>query len=575
MERSRSRRRAFIQTLGLGLLAACGPQGAPAAAGPSQPGPTVRPAVAPVASASPSASPVAQVVGQPSPVPALPTAAPVELAATGVGPTVGGTLFWAPGGEPETLDPANVVTAVGEAVAWPLFDGLVSLSPTTFEPYPALAEYWETSPDGLRYTFRLRQGVRFHDGSLLDAETARYSLARLLGSESARQSGLLQGLVREVRALDRLTLQVELERPFGPFVHHLGQLGATMISPAAHGATGSDFGRQPVGSGPFRLALWEPGSRLVLERWDECWRGAANLARVVVRFEAASDGRLDLLTSGRVDLLGPIGFDQAERLRQRPGLQVDYASSARALGISINTRFEALADRRVRQALEYAVDRAALAASVYDGQAVPLGGPLGAVAGVGPPMPPLPYAPERARQLLSAAGYASGLDLVLAGPQGRQPRDQALLRAVHQQLSAIGLRLRLDPLAGASYTAEATRPVEESQLRLLLVGWLPRSGEAHGGLFPLFHSSQAVPRGFNTSFFQNQTFDRLLEQALRTADPSQRVSLYRQALLLLREEAPWIYLLAPRLPLAGSARLHGLTVTVGELVTIGEQTWLE
>jgi ABC-type transport system substrate-binding protein len=483
-------------------------------------------------------------------------------------------LLWAPGGEPDSLDPASSLTALGEAVGRPIFDCLVGLG-SAFEPRPALAEHWETSADGTRYSFLLRAGVSFQDGTPLDAEAVRYSLERLLGPERPNRRGLLSGLVRQVRVVDRLRLEVVLEAPFGPFVHHLAQFGAAIVSPTAHRAAPSGFGRQPVGTGPFRLTSWRPGEEIVLGRWNDGWRGRPALDRIVIRFEPRAEVRAELLEAGQVQLLGGLPLELGAALVGRPALQVDYLPSARALGISINTRAEGLGGQAVRQALNYAVDRATLIESVYGGQAEPLGGPLAPPVHSGPALPPYPFDLARARQLLAEAGLAGGLDLVLFGSQRRQPGDAALLQAIQPQLAAAGVRTRLELLDGAGYTAEATRAEQDVGPRLLLAAWLPLSGEARGGLQPLFHSSQVAPAGFNTSFFRSPTFDTLLDRATGAAGEAERASLYRQAVELLRTEAPWIYLLAPRLPVAGSSRLHEVVVTAGELVTVGERTWLE
>jgi peptide/nickel transport system substrate-binding protein len=295
----------------------------------------------------------------------------------------------------------------------------------------------------------------------------------------------------------------------------------------------------------------------------------------VIRPVAEAGARVELLTSGQVDLLGALPLELAAALAERPGQQVAYVPSVRALGLAIQTRAEGLHDRRVRQALNYAVDRAALSESVYGGRAEPLGGPVAPLVHGAPPLPPYQFDPDRARQLLAEAGLAGGLDLALFGSQGRQPGDAALLAALQAQLAALGLRPRLELLDGPAYAAEATRAEEEARPRLLLVGWLPPSGEVWEGLQPLFHSSQVAPRGFNSSFFRSPTLDSLLDRAPQATGAAERASLYRQAAELLRTEAPWIFLLAPRSAVAGSSRVHEVVVGAGELVTVGERTWLE
>lgn len=331
----------------------------------------------------------------------------------------------------------------------------------------------------------------------------------------------------------------------------------------------------PVGTGPFRVAEWRRGERLVLDRWDDSWRGPPLLDQVIFKPVPDDAARLSLLESGDVELIGSFPLALLYRLAAESGVDVDPVPTARVLGISLNTRVAPLSDRRVRQALNYAIDRQALIETVYDGLARPLAGavapPLAGESG----LTPYPYDPARARQLLAEASLASSLELAFVGPNGRFPKDAALAQEVQRQLQAVGVRTRLEPLDGPRYTAELTKSAEETSLRLALVSWLPVTGEASGTLYPLFHSSQWMPKGSNSSFFKNERLDALLEQLARATDPAWRDLAAARAEELLREEAPWIFLAAPSMAVARSSRLHDPFASAWELVTVDEKTWLE
>jgi ABC-type transport system substrate-binding protein len=268
-------------------------------------------------------------------------------------------------------------------------------------------------------------------------------------------------------------------------------------------------------------------------------------------------------------------LERLAELRDHEQIAADALPSARGLGVALNTQVAPLNDRRVRLALNHAIDKPALAQSVYQGQATVLGGPVSPHVFGAYPQTPFTYDPSRARALLSEAGYPAGLELPLLSSQGRQPRDAALARALQQQLQAVGIRPRLELADHAGYVDATTKGLEESGLRISLIGWLPNTGEIREALFPLFHSSQWPPSGFNTSFLRSPRLDEALEQGSREIEPGRRERQFWQAQELVREEAPWIFLLSPSALVARSRRLHEPHLTTTELVSVSERTWLE
>ena len=484
-----------------------------------------------------------------------------------------GVTVCALAGEVGTLDPANALTPAAEAVCGALFERLVSLGPRA-EPRPALAERWSLSRDGLAYTFQLRPRVTLHDGTPFDASVARYSLERLLGDERPARRGLLFGIVRSVRAVDAGTLELRLDRPFSPLLHHLAQVGAAIVSPAAHRQGERRFSEQPVGSGPFHF-VERAGSRIVLERWEGSWRGAPRLSRVVFRTGQEEKARLALLREGSVQVASPLSPDASTEVARDEALQLELAPSARVIGIAINTQAPPFDDRRVRQALNYAVDKEALARSVFSERATVLGGPLSPAVQGAFPLSPYPYDPDRARALLVEAGLAGGLEAPLLATDGRFPGDAALGRAIQQQLHAVRVKARLEIADQPGYVSAITKAPDGTALRLTLVSWLPTTGEPRDALYPLFHSSQWMPRGYNASFVKDAYLDELLEQGTRATAASSQERAFWQAQELLREEAPWVFLLSPAAVVPRSPRLHEPVVTATEVVTVSERTWLD
>jgi ABC-type transport system substrate-binding protein len=287
-----------------------------------------------------------------------------------------------------------------------------------------------------------------------------------------------------------------------------------------------------------------------------------------------ASARLLLLEAGEVALAGSITPDLLPLLRRDRRLAADIAESARSVGIALNTRVAPLSDLRVRQALNYAVDKEAIVRTVYQGQATALGGALSPEVLGSLQASPYAFEPERARRLLAEAGLANGFETSLLSSRGRFPGDLAVAQEVQRQLLLVGVRLRLEVQDGAQFNAAVTRAAGETSLRLLLTSWLPANGDARSALHPLFHSSQAMPRGFNSSFFGNQQLDELIDSATRATEGSERDRLCREAQELIREEAPWIFLVSPKTIVARSVRLHEPVITPLEVVTVSERSWL-
>lgn len=485
---------------------------------------------------------------------------------------VADAVVYALPGPPDSLDPSRVITPAGEALAAASFDTLVGRG-STLAPQPALAERWSVTADGRRYTLTLRPDVRFHDGSLLTTEAVQLMLERLLGPQRPAGRGSLVGVVHGVRPLDQTTVEITLNEPHSTFLSQLALVGTALVSPASLEASAPPAGGPLAGTGPLRYIGVQNGAH-VLERWERCWRGAPAVDRVAFVPIPDRAERLRRLLEGSVDLIAPLGLDQLAQLADRDDLAIDAAPSALALGIAINTQVAPFTDLRVRQALNYGIDRADLVASIYQGRASALSGPLGAALEGAPPLPFYPYDPTRARALLAAAGYSRGLDVQLLACKGRFPADVALARAVAQQLQVVGVRAEVNLLSSADYITALTRGADEATARLILVGSQPADGTALAALHRFFHSSQWAPKGQNASFFRDPRCDDLLDRAWHAANLSERDRYVWQALELIQQQAPWIFLVSPHVLAARSARLREPLLSPLGWATISERTWL-
>jgi ABC-type transport system substrate-binding protein len=476
--------------------------------------------------------------------------------------------------DPRSLDPAlSTDVPTGRVVAY-VFDGLTSFTPEA-RVEPALAERWEVTPDGSRYTFHLRRGVTFSDGTTLAAKTVIASWMRALDPKMKGGSVVPLQPIRGARdfaagkattvsglsAPNDSTVVVQLEEPLGIFPKLLAMPVASILVVPPN-ASAERF----AGSGPWRLVEWKHDDYLLFAKNQNYWGGAPKADSLRARIISEPSTAVAEFESGNVDvLLIPASEtqqwedDESKRdiLMSVPALQLVY--------IGINTTRGPLKDARVRQAINLAIDRKLIAQRLVSGR-----GRL--AAGVIPPSlggadtlrAPYPFDPARAKQLLQQAGYRNGIDVELW--VGSNPVYGRMAETVQAYLSQAGIRTKIVQRESAA-AREAAR---KGQTDMILKDWYADYPDAENFLYPLLHSANKGPGG-NVSFFENTEFDRLVTQARREPDEAKRDVLYRQADSLAFVEAPMVFLYFYNELYAVQPWIHGFKPPV----IFNGQRWLD
>jgi peptide/nickel transport system substrate-binding protein/oligopeptide transport system substrate-binding protein len=463
------------------------------------------------------------------------------------------------GHDPVTLDPPRISDIYGRSVAHQLFDGLVQFD-QTLNVTPALAEFWRGSRDGLTWTFMLRKGVKFHHGREVTSDDVVFSFSRLLDprikSSAADLFTFIKGAdeyragrakhVSGLAALDRYTVQVTLKEAPAPFVS-FAAVGAAKILPRDLAeAQGEAFGQRPVGTGPFRFVSWERGKEIVLAANSEYFDGAPRLGRVVYRIFAG--GRFDTVNEefergALEDSPLPPKMTAADYRRLVTDPRHVYVKrsmfSLRFYGL--NTRIKPLDDRRVRQAINHAIDRATINEVIYLGRTVVARGILPpGTPGYNPSLAGYGYDPARARELLAAAGHSGGRGVppITFWAAAKNEQIVAEHEMIRRALEAVGLR------AEFSYLIDwpaFSRMLPEGKMPAFLYAWFADAPDPDNFLAMLFHSKSLR----NFTGYANPVVDALLDQARRPGDPLSRVELYRRAEKLIVDDAPivpfWYY----------------------------------
>jgi len=485
----------------------------------------------------------------------------------------GGTLTFATGADPDSLDPQNTQSNPGEQVNRMMHENLVRFS-AKMQLEPALAESWVASKDGLAWTFKLRKGVKFHDGTSFDAKAVKYFFDRVLGDEKPFKASLYTPVVQGAEVIDDSTVRVILKQPFGAFLFIMAHSAGAIVSPAAHQKWGKDLALHPVGTGPFKFVEWMKGDHVTMERNDGYWGGAPNLDRVVVKTVREDQARVLMLESGDADLIVNIPTEEIPRLRKDARFTIESSPTARALFIAINVKKKPFDDVRVRQALNYAVNRDAIVKELFQNNAQVVASHVSPLQNGYAQLAGYPYDPKKSKELLAQAGQPA-LKVKLWSPKGRFVKDYELAQAVQQDLAAVGVEATLSTMEWGAYLAATKTPAEQTPRELFLLGWSPSTGEARWGTFPILHSSQLAPKGDNRGFFVSRGLDEAIDKATLATTDQARLGALREAQQIAIKEAPYIFLISPNMIVGTSKKVRGVMNLPLELTYLTEKSWKE
>ncbi len=471
-------------------------------------------------------------------------------------------LVHARGHDAITLDPANADEGESVKAVVNLFEGLVEYEDSTTSIRPCLATTWTASPDGLTWTFALRAGVRFHDGTPLTPESVVFSFARQYDAGHPHHQGEFiywNDMYQDVVSVEVVegasgpaatattasapahggTVRFRLRQPYAPFLSNLAMFTASIVAPSGFATHGEESYRHPVGTGPFRFRRWEPGERLVLERNPDYWREGAKVDRLV--FVPVADNTLRLLQVEKAAVqvadepnphdLGRIAGRDDVALVQAPGMNVAY--------LAMNNGKPPFDDVRVRRAVACAIDRAEVARRLYHGAATPAKGMLpptlwGHEPDSAPPGPDLALGQE----LMRAAGHGSGIDTELwfmDNPRPYMPQPRALAEYLANVLPAVGVRVRLQEFEWGAYLEK----LQHGEHSMALIGWTGDNGDPDNFLYVLLDKENARPgSASNYAFYQGEEVHRLLVAARAEPLEARRAELYRAVDRILDAEVP-------------------------------------
>ena len=448
--------------------------------------------------------------------------------------------------DPRSLDPAlSTDVPTGRAVGY-LFDGLTRFTPDA-KVEPALAARWEVTPDGLTYTFHLRSGVAFHDGSPFTARNVINSWQRALDPKT--KSGAAQFLfpIKGAKAFnadsaktitglamrDDSTLVVTLAEPLAIFTKMLAMPVAAIVP----GNVAANFGEHPVGTGPWKLVEWKHDDYLLFAKNPSYFDGPPKSDSLRARIIAEPSTAVAEYESGNVDILEIPASEASDwvddeskkpMLMSTPALELVY--------IGINTTRGPLVDARVRQAINYAIDINRIIERLIGGRGTRAAGVVPpALGGFDSSRAPYPYNPAKAKQLLAEAGHPNGIDIELW--TSVTPIYLRIAETIQAYLNAVGIRTKIVQRESAASRGAARK----GQTDMILKDWYADYPDAEDFLYPLLHSTYKGAGG-NVSFYANPAFDSIVTASRHELNEVKRNTLYRSADSIAFHDAPMVFL---------------------------------
>ena len=452
-----------------------------------------------------------------------------------------------------TLDPYNASDTLSQAVVKSFYEGLFSFD-KDMKLVNVLAEGYEASSDGLVYTVKLRQGVKFQNGEDFNAEAVKINYERVMDKKNSLKRYVLFSNIDRIDVVDAHTVKFTLKKPFSAFINQLAHPSGGMICPKELEKWGAQIAFHPCGTGPFVMKDYNPAEVLKVEKNPNYWRaGYPKVDSITFKPVVENSTRVAMLLTGEAQYAFPLPAEQVKQIEKRDAVRVDVTPSIITRYVEMNMTKKVFQDVRVRQALNYAINKEALVKVAFNGYADPATGVAPMNVDYAVKLGPWPYDPKKARELLKEAGYPNGFRVTLWSGYNHSTAMK-IIQFLQQQLAQVGVKADIRALEAGQRTAlvESVTP-EKSEHQLYYIGWSSSTGEMDYAIRPLLATSSFTPNDSNDSYYSNKMVDEKLMEALATTDRAKKVELYSDIQKQIWNDAPWIFLVTEQ-NIAGAAK---------------------
>ncbi|PLS17768.1 ABC transporter substrate-binding protein [Bacillus sp. M6-12] len=476
-------------------------------------------------------------------------------------------LIYGRGGDSDSLDPAMTTEGESYNVTDSIYENLVEFGKDNTDVQPGLAEKWDVSPDATKFTFHLKEGIKFHDGTDFNAEAVVKNFQRWAKSKDEAKFayypsmfGGFEGdeghVIKEVKAIDEKTVEFTLNRPQAPFLKNLGMSPFAIASPTAFEKGEDSLAKNPVGTGPFKFVSWKPNDVIELERNDEYWqKGLPKLAGVKFKVIKDNSARLNALIKGELDVIDGLNPSDMSKVEADKNLALYERPSLNTAYLGFNVEKEPFNKKEVRQAISHLINKEEIIKNFYEGTAESATNPMPpSVSGYNDSIQDREYDVEKAKELLKQAGLEKGFKLDLwALPIARpyMPNGQKVAEALQADFKKANIDANIVTFEWGTYIDK----LRAGEASMFMMGWNGDNGDADNFLYTLLDKDTIGSN--NYARYGNEEVHKLLIEAQSIADETKRNDLYKKAQEIIFEDAPWVPLAHSTPLLAGSSKVQG------------------
>ncbi|MCS7464278.1 glutathione ABC transporter substrate-binding protein [Paenibacillus doosanensis] len=439
-----------------------------------------------------------------------------------------------------TLDPHNTSDTHSISGARTMYEGLMGFD-ENMNVVPVLADAYKISEDGLTYTFTLKPNIKFHDGTDFNAEAVKINLDRIRDEKNNLKLRKSFAKVKDVAAPDAKTVVITLSEPYNAFLNKMAM--ALMVSPKALKEQGDSIGKSPVGTGPFKFKEWVQGDRLVVVKNPDYWqKDLPKVDSVTFKPVPENGSRIAMLKTGEADFIYPMPTEQVSEVQGQKDIVIDKIDSTIVRYVTLNTMKKPFDDVKVRQAINYAINKDAYIKVVKSGLGAKLDSSMSSKTQYYSKQTGYDYDVEKAKKLLAEAGYPDGFSAEIWGENDSETMKG--MQFIQQQLALVGIKLEVKSMEGGTLSQQinSAKTPQEAKIQMWYVSWSPSSGDADGATRGLFSSEMFPPAGSNTAYYKNDNVDKWIADANKAIDPKQAGSIYANIQKQIWEDAPWAFM---------------------------------
>ena len=454
-----------------------------------------------------------------------------------------------------TLDPGYVYEKYPPLVINACYENLFKFYSNDGAAEPCLADSYEFSEDNKTLTVKLKENVTFASGNKMTSADVAFSINRCKNLQG--NPSFICDTIDSIETPDDYTLVIKLTQAWAPFINRLTQF--CIISPAALEEYGNDIMNHPCGTGPYVCTEWEEGDHTSFKRNDDYWGDKPGVDTVTIKEVPEAGARTAMLQTGEADFIYPTPSDQIEAIKGTDDVNILTTDSNIMRYVTLNMDLEQLSDVKVRQAMNYAIDKDAYIQLMYSGYGKPATSVVPSIIGGYEEQEAYTYDVDKAKELMKEAGYEDGFKLTLWGDNTTQ--EIKGMTFISQQLAQIGIEVDVQPMEPATVSDKIYVDKEDAEINMWYVNWSASDFTMDGSLRSLLYSTMCPPTSANTAYFNDADFDKDMDEGLATANEEEQAKYYSDAQKIAWEACPWLFLGNDQIIYSTKSYLSGVYVS--------------